>query len=141
VTKSCCFKGRKTTMLTTEGCKQRRARLWAGLKEKPDWILLSEPQHLMYFAGYYASPFVFRSQNAPALLILGADGSSLLIADNLLQPFAEKAFVDKVAAPIWYRSRESAEQRYELLVKTALDEMRTRKGDYLGIEHANYSDV
>ena len=128
-------------MLTAEWCRKRRDRLWASLREKPDFILLSEPQHLMYFANYYASPFVFRSQNAPAMLILGADGSSLLVVDNLMQPSAEKAHVDKFAAPVWYRSRESAAQRYELLVKTVLDEMKTRKGDHIGIEPATYADV
>lgn len=128
-------------MLTKEGCRLRRERLWNSLKDKPDWILLSEPQHLMYFANYYASPFVFRSQNAPALLILGADNSSLLVADNLMQPFAEKAHVDKVVAPTWYRSRESAAQRYELLVKTVLDEMKARKGNHIGIEPATYAEV
>jgi Xaa-Pro aminopeptidase len=124
----------KTLMLTPEGCRKRRQKLWDGLKEKPDWILLSAPQHLMYFANYYASPFTFRSQNAPALLVLGADGSSLLVADNLLQPYAEKAHVDKVVAPVWYRSRESAQQRNALLTATALEEMKTRKGDFIGIE-------
>lgn len=128
-------------MLTVEGCRARRQRLWASLKDKPDQILLSEPQHLMYFANYYASPFVFRSQNAPAMLILGVDGSSLLVVDNLMQPYAEKAHVDKFVAPVWYRSRESASQRYELLVKTVLDEMKTRKGDHIGIEPATYADV
>jgi Xaa-Pro aminopeptidase len=125
-----------SAMLTAEGCKQRRARLWAGLKEKPDWILISEPQHLIYFANYYPSPFVFRTQNASALLILGADGSSALIADNLLQPFAEAAHVDKVVAPIWYRSRESAPQREGLLIKTALAEVKAKKGDKIGLEAA-----
>lgn len=124
----------KTPTLTPEGCRKRRQKLWDGLKEKPDWILLSAPQHLMYFANYYASPFVFRSQNAPALLLLGADGSSLLFADNLLQPFTEQAHVDKVIAPVWYRSRESAQQRNELLTKTVLEEMKTRKGDFFGVE-------
>lgn len=123
-------------MLTAEGCRQRRARLWASLKEKPDWVLLSEPQHLTYFANYYPSPFVFRSQNAPALLLLGQDGSSLLVADNLLQPFAEASHVDKVIAPVWYRSKESAPRRHDLLVRTTLSEMKPRPGDRIGVEPA-----
>ena len=123
-------------MLTAEGCKKRRARLWASLKNKPDWIILSEPQHLVYFASFYPSPFVFRSQNASAILILGADGSSALIADNLLQPFAEASFVDMVVAPIWYRSKESASQRDLLLVKTALEVMKPHRAAAIGIEAA-----
>lgn len=121
-------------MLTADGCKTRRMRLWASLKDKPDWIILHEPQHLTYFANYYSSPFVFRSQNASAMLILGADGSSLLIADNLLQPFADSAFVDKVESPIWYRSRESAPDRQGLMVRATLDAMKERHGDRIGLE-------
>ena len=77
-------------MLTSEGCRDRRARLWASLEERPDWILLSEPRHLMYFANFYATPFIFRTQNASALLILGADGSSTLVTDNMLAAYAKQ---------------------------------------------------
>lgn len=123
-------------MLTADGCRKRRERLWASLPEKPDWILLYEPQHLTYYANYYASPFVFRTQNAAAVLILGADGSSLLIADNILQPYVEASHVDKFELPIWYRSKESAPERQKFLIKAALNAMKLRRGDKIGVEGA-----
>ena len=51
-------------MLTSEGCKARRDRLWARLDPKPDALVISDPQHLAYFADYVQSPFVFRSNDA-----------------------------------------------------------------------------
>ncbi len=123
-------------MLTPEGCRSRRERFWSSLPalSRPDWILLHAPRHLTYFANYYQSPFLFRSQNAGAILLLGADGTSLLIADNLLLPFAEAAHVDELESPIWYRSRESAPQRDALLARSAIDAMRARPGNVLGID-------
>jgi len=121
-------------MLTTAGCKGRRQRLWDRLPEKPDWILISDPQHQMYFANYYQSPFVFRSTNAAAVLILGADGSSILVADNMLRVFVEKAFVDEPVLPDWYRGKASAPHREGLLVRTTLERLRRCAGDHFGYE-------
>src|SRR6266542_2876699 len=93
-------------MLTADGCRGRRSRLWNALPDGPDLILLSSPRNLTYFTGFYPSPFLFSSQNASALLILRRDGSSVLVADNLLDSFARRSFVDDVEMPTWYRSRE-----------------------------------
>ena len=51
-------------MLTAEGCRARRRRLWDALPAGPDWIVIADPSQLMYFANYFQSPFVFRSTNA-----------------------------------------------------------------------------
>jgi Xaa-Pro aminopeptidase len=124
----------RTRVLTEAGCRGRRQRLWAALDERPDWILLQSPRNLSYFTGYYPSPFLFSTQNAQAMLLLGQDGSSLLIADNLLLSFASRAFVDRVDAPLWYRSRESAARREELLVKAATDALGNCPGATLGLD-------
>ena len=57
-------------MLTSEGCRLRRERLWNAIKVDLDWILIGDPQHQTYFANYYADPFVFRSVNSSAALLL-----------------------------------------------------------------------
>jgi Xaa-Pro aminopeptidase len=123
-------------MLTAQGCKVRRQRLWDRLNPKPDWIVIADPQHLVYFANYYQSPFVFRSNDAGAMLLLGQDGSSILVADNLLQPFCDKAHVDDVMAPTWYRSVESAPHREAFLVKNVLDRLAKCSGRHFGYEAA-----
>ena len=128
-------------MLTASGCRERRARLWDALEEKPDWILLSEPRHLMYFANFYATPFTFRTQNASALLLLGADGTSTLVTDNMLGLFAEQAHVDgRVVAP-WYNGRTSAAERQSVLVKAARDAMQTRHGGRLAFDQMVPSEL
>ena len=121
-------------MLTAEGCRARRQRLWGRLAAPPDWIVLANTQHLVYFANYWQSPFVFRSTNAAAMLILGRDGSSLLVADNVLQVFAAEAHVDEVASAEWYRGAKTAPRREALLVQTALERLRGCSGNAFGIE-------
>jgi Xaa-Pro dipeptidase len=128
-------------MLTVQGCRDRRTRLWAAFEEKPDWILLSEPRHLMYFANYSASPFTFRSQNASALLILGPDDQTVLLADNMLGTFAEKAHVSDVIAPRWYEGQGTAPDRQAVLVGAAIDAMRARRGSRIGFDEAVPAEV
>ena len=128
-------------MLTADGCRNRRARLWSALEEKPDWILLSEPRHLMYFASFYASPFIFRTQNAAALLILGADGSSTLITDNMLKAYAAKAHVDERIAADWYTGDASAPERQSVLVGASLDAMRSHNGTRIGFDQMVPSEL
>jgi Xaa-Pro aminopeptidase len=128
-------------MLTADGSRDRRARLWAGLDEKPEWILLSEPRHLVYFANFYASPFTFRTQNASALLLLGADGSSTLITDNMLGVYADKAHVDDRIAAEWYNGVASAPTRQSVLVKAGKDAMHAREGSRFGFDQMVPSEL
>jgi Xaa-Pro aminopeptidase len=121
-------------MLTATGCQERRARLWAALEPKPDWVLLSEPRHLMYFANFYATPFIFRTQNASALLVLGADSSSILITDNMLKTYAEKAHVDERIAADWYTGAASAPERQSVLFRAGQETMSGRPGARVGFD-------
>lgn len=122
-------------MLTPDGCRARRARLWDVLADRaPDWILLSEPRHLMYFASFYATPFIFRSQNASAILVLGRDGASVLVTDNMLASFAERAHVDERVTAPWYRGRASAPERQHVLVDAARRVMEGRSGARIGFD-------
>ena len=121
-------------MLTAEGCRQRRARLLAALPHAPEWILLSEPRHLMYFANFYATPFIFRTQNASALLILGADGSSTLVTDNMLGGFAGKAHVDERVKADWYTGAGSAPERQGVLVEAGFTAMESRAGSRIAFD-------
>jgi Xaa-Pro aminopeptidase len=46
-------------MLTARGCAARRQRLWHALANECDTLVVGDPSHLIYFAGYAPSPFVF----------------------------------------------------------------------------------
>ncbi len=123
-------------MLTAAGCRERRTRLWDSLNPRPDWILIAAPQYLVYLANYFPSPFVFRSVNSAAVLILGDDGSSVLVADSMLKMFAGDSHVDEVATPTWYDGQHSAPPRGELLVQNVLQRLATCSGTSIGYESA-----
>ena len=93
-------------MLTAEGCAARRERLWEALPAACDLLIVGDPSHLIYFANYVPSPFVFRTVESSALLVL-EPGRATLVADNLLGPFLDKAHVDEVVAPTWYDGKHA----------------------------------
>lgn len=123
-------------MLTLEGCRTRRERLWNALPQKPDIILLYDPQHLFYFCAYAQSPFVFRSNDAGAVLMLQSDGKAVLIADSMLKGFCDTSFVDEVVAPPWYDGKHSAPHREALLVKNVLERVKKTGAKRVGLEFA-----
>jgi Xaa-Pro aminopeptidase len=123
-------------MLTAEGCAARRARLWSALPAPCDLLLVADPSHLIYFAGYAPSPFVFRTVESGALLVLEPDRATL-IADSMLRPFLDRAHVDEVIAPVWYDGKRSAPHRLDQLVQTALGCLAARPGKRVGIERAS----
>ena len=106
---------RSATMLTAEGCAARRERLWGALPSPCDLLIVGDPSHLTYFAGYSPSPFVFRTVESGALLLL-EPGRATLVADAMLGPFVERAFVDERVAPVWYDGQHSAPYRRGQLV-------------------------
>lgn len=97
-------------------------------------MISTSPASVAYFAGYWPSPFLFNSQNAQQALLLGRDGSALLVIDNVQEQFARDALAVEVAAPVWYRCVESAGDRSELVLRTALDELRQREPRCVGVE-------
>lgn len=121
-------------MLTKEGCQQRRRRFWDALPTKPDVVLVADPQHLFYFANYMHSPFVFRSNDAGAVLMMYPDGRAVLVADSMVKLFCDQAFVDDVVAPVWYDGKHTAPHREALLVHTVLDQFKTGTRKHIGME-------
>jgi Xaa-Pro aminopeptidase len=112
-------------MLTKAGCAQRRERLWESLPSPCDLLLIADPAHLIYLAGYAPSPFEFRGNESAALLILQPDRATL-VGDNVLQAYLDAAHVDAVVAPTWYDGKRSAPHRRANLV-----------GRRLGVETAS----
>jgi Xaa-Pro aminopeptidase len=123
-------------MLTAEGCAKRRGRLWKALPSDCDALILADPAHLTYFAAYDPSPFVFRTVESSAVLLLEPDRATL-IGDDMLGPFLEKAHVDEVVAPVWYDGRHSAPHRRSHLAKSALDRLTKTPGHRIGAELAS----
>jgi Xaa-Pro aminopeptidase len=123
-------------MLTAEGCAGRRERLWGALSAPCDILVLGDPSHLTYFAGYVPSHFVFRTVESGALLLLEPSRATL-VADNVLEPFLEQAFVDERVLPIWYEAKRAAADRRGMLVASALARLATMRGQRVGVELAS----
>jgi Xaa-Pro aminopeptidase len=122
-------------MLTAAGCAARRQRLWEALPKPCDVLVVGDPSHLIYFAGYAPSPFVFRTVESGALLLL-EPGRATLVADNLVGAFLDAAHVDERLAPVWYAGQEPAPHRRAQLVASALGRLASMPGQRLGIELA-----
>ena len=121
-------------MLTQEGCKARRRRLWERLEPEVRWLIVSDPRHLVYLANYYQTPFVFRTNAAAAILVLGREEESILIADSGVRMCAEPAFADEKILPAWYDGKHTATTRPSKLVSTVLDRLGGCPGMRFGIE-------
>jgi Xaa-Pro aminopeptidase len=121
-------------MLTAEGCKARRDRLFAALlPHHYEVLVVGDPTSLVYFANYVPSPFEFRTVESSALLIL-EPGRATLIADNLLQPYLDRAHVDEVYAPIWYDGNGPTKPRRRRVVDNALGRLASIPSSRIGIE-------
>ena len=98
-------------MLTTEGCAQRRRRLWDRLDGACEALILGDPQSLIYFANYAPSPFVFRSCDAAAVLVLERERATL-VADSMVKAYLAHAHVDEVVAPSEFTAHLHAERGF-----------------------------
>jgi Xaa-Pro aminopeptidase len=122
-------------MLTPEGCASRRERLWGALPSACDLLIVGDPSHLIYFANYVPSPFVFRTTESAALLLLEPRRTTL-VGDDMLGPILDRAHVDEAVAPVWYDGRHSTPPRRGLLVGSALARLATIPGRRIGVELA-----
>jgi Xaa-Pro aminopeptidase len=91
-------------MLTADGCRQRRTRLWERLKlsDSTDHVVLGDPAHLRYFANFSPEP-ISSSADFGGLLLVRQDGHATLFHDNRAPSFCVKnAHVDEFQSVIWY---------------------------------------
>jgi Xaa-Pro aminopeptidase len=96
-------------MLTAEGCRQRRLRLWEQLDPKPesDHLRLADPLHLVYLANFHVDP-ISSSAEFGGYLLLRKDGHATLIHDNRLPKSAQDAHVDETRVVEWYNGLSPA---------------------------------
>jgi Xaa-Pro aminopeptidase len=96
-------------MLSAEGCRQRRLRLWQQLDPKPesDHLRLGDPLNLIYLANFYVDPFSLGGGYGGYLLVRN-DGHATLIHDNRLPQSVEEAHVDERRVVNWYDGQSPA---------------------------------
>jgi hypothetical protein len=83
-------------MLTTEGCRQRRQRLWSRLDPPPDsdHLRLNDPIHLVYLANFHVEPFSLGA-GFGGYLLLRQDGQAKLLHDDRLPKSVMQAHVEE----------------------------------------------
>ena len=120
-------------MLTAQGCAARRDRLWKALPRPCDLLIVAAPEHLVYFADYLPSPFLFRTCESGAVLLL-EPGRATLVGDSMIRPFLDAAKVDEVVASTWYDGRRPTVERRGLLVASTLERLNRIAGNRVGVE-------
>jgi Xaa-Pro aminopeptidase len=102
-------------MLTLEGCRERRARLWKRLPEEITWVLIGDQRHVQYFSNFRINPFSF-SSDQKSLLLMTRDGKANLLADNFAKRSATVPyFVDQEVVIPWYTHKKSVTNRDDAL--------------------------
>ena len=96
-------------MLTAEGCRQRRQRLWKQLDPPPDsdHLRLSDPLHLMYLANFHVDPFSLGA-GFGGYLLLRQDGQAKLLHDNRLPASVAESHVEERSVVPWYTGQAPA---------------------------------
>src|SRR5258708_37412817 len=90
-------------MLSAEGCRRRRERLWQRLDPKleEEFLILADPIHLMYLANFWVDPFSLGA-GFGGILLLGKDSQATLIHDHRLPASVQEAHVDERQVVNWY---------------------------------------
>jgi Xaa-Pro dipeptidase len=93
-------------MLTAEGCRQRRLRLWSRLDPPPDGdhLRLGDPIHLMYLANFHVDPFSLGA-GFGGYLLLRRDGQAKLLHDDRLPQSVDEAHVEERTVVPWYNGQ------------------------------------
>ena len=90
-------------MLTAEGCRRRRQRLWERLAAESvgDHLRLADPIHLMYLANFHVDPFSLGA-GFGGVLLLRSDGRAKLLHDDRLPESVADAHVEERIVVPWY---------------------------------------
>ena len=120
-------------MLTAEGCANRRKRLWNHLPKPCDVLVVADPASLVYFANYVPSPFVFRTNESGAILVMQPDKATL-VGDDMIGPFLNRSHIDEIVAPSWYDGKHATPIRQIHLIESTLGALEGMPGNRVGIE-------
>src|SRR6516165_8086503 len=87
---------RRPAMLTADGCRKRRERLWQQLDPPPasDYLLLGDPLHLIYFANYWPDP-ISLGADIHGYLLVRKDGHGKLIYPDRAPKSVQQAYADE----------------------------------------------
>jgi Xaa-Pro dipeptidase len=109
-------------MLTAEGCRQRRLRLWEKLQPttEGDHLRLADPIHLMYLANFHVDPFSLGAGFGGVLLVRNDGNAKLLHDDRLPQSVDQVQVEERVVVP-WYDGQTPANGPRQLALLLAVN--------------------
>jgi Xaa-Pro aminopeptidase len=112
-------------MLSAEGCRQRRLKLWQQLDPPPeqDYLLLADPIHLMYLANFSVDP-ISLSAGFHGYLLVRRDGHAKLLHDNRMASAAALAHVEETKSVPWYDGQSPGRGPRQLAVLEAVNPTR-----------------
>src|SRR5438445_13378947 len=111
-------------MLTAEGCRARRQRLWQQLDPPPDsdHVRLADPMHLMYLANFWVDPFSLGA-GFGGYLLLRRDGHATLVHDNRLPASVKEAHADATQVVAWYDGQSPGRGPRQLALNEAVRQL------------------
>src|SRR5262245_22479113 len=121
-------------MLTADGCRARRERLWQRPEIPADVsvLALADPIHLTYLANAYMDP-ISLGYPMPAVLLLRRDGHATLVTDRRASPSINAAFVDERVTTNWYDGQNPGTGPRQLAIDAELSKLGvTRLHDQFG---------
>lgn len=109
-------------MLTADGCRQRRQRLWSRLDPPPDsdHLRLSDPIHLMYLANFHVDPFSLGA-GFGGYLLLRRDGQAKLLHDDRLPKSVSESHVEERIVVSWYNGQSPGRGPRQLALLQAVN--------------------
>src|SRR4051794_29284449 len=117
------------TMLTSEGCRERRRRFLGRLGHAGP-VLLGDPLHLRYFANFHVEPMSLGADFG-GLLLLQADGRAELFHDNRLPKSVEQSHADERTPLTWYTGQEPGQGPRRLMLRSVVEQQGGRIHDSL----------
>ncbi|HKB03880.1 MAG TPA: Xaa-Pro peptidase family protein [Gemmataceae bacterium] len=90
-------------MLTADGCRARRVRLWDSLRGQANVpaLVLADPIYLRYLANFHVDPFSLGADFG-GLLVVRPDGHATVYHDRRLPGSVDAAHVDAREIVPWY---------------------------------------
>lgn len=119
-------------MLTADGCRARRLRLWDAVRDRVDApeLVLADPVHLRYLANFHVDPFSLGADFG-GVLAVRPDGHATLYHDNRLPESVQAAHVDRREVVRWYDGQSLGQGPRRLALRPAVEAHGGRVHDAL----------
>ena len=120
-------------MLTADGCRARRVRLWEALRDRIDLpaLVLADPIHLRYLANFHVDPFSLGADFG-GVLVVRPNGHATIYHDKRLPDSIQSAHFDQREVVGWYDGQSAGKGPRRLALRSAVEAHGGRIHDALG---------